>query len=152
MFPLELLWSTMIYGITGISKGYNPELHDPIIAHTLMRVPEPTGFVTGCAFGVDTAACEFAYEHYPTLKHILVVPAAYHNETLVIAMEGKPNVQIVRCPIHTDYRYRNNRVVKLSGSMIAFPLRKLDIPRSGTWMTANIAKRAGKLWKVEILP
>jgi hypothetical protein len=142
----------MIYGITGVSKGYNPELHDEIISRTLLSVPEPTGFVTGCAFGVDTVACEVAYEHYPNLKHILVVPAAHHNEALVIAMEGKPNVRIVRCPIHTDYRYRNNRLVRLSENVIAFPLKKLEVPRSGTWMTANIANRAGKLWKVEILP
>jgi hypothetical protein len=142
----------MIYGITGVSKSYNPEVHDGIVASVLSDVPDPTGFITGCAFGVDTAACEFVYEHYPTLKHILVVPAAYHNESLVIAMEDKPNVHIVRCPIHTDYRYRNGRMVRMADRMIAFPHKQLEVPRSGTWMTANMAKRADKLWKVEILP
>lgn len=141
----------MIYGVTGIHKGYVPDKHDHIVRYVLSRVPEPKGFVTGAAYGVDTSACEIAYELYPNLQHTIVVPDAWHNVDLVEMYGKKPNVTVMRMEPGTDYRRRNYRLVQLSERVIAFPLVRLEIPRSGTWMTSNIARRANKLWKVEIL-
>ena len=45
------------------------------------------------------------------------------------------------------YRERNERIVALADAVWAFPnhAAQKDEPRSGTWMTINIARRAKKL-------
>lgn len=146
----------MIYIFSGTHDRYDREKHDELLRKRIAKMTDGTQFVTGAAFGVDTFACQFAYEYFPEAQHTIVVPAKWHNETHVELASKAPNVSVIRCPEGTDYRYRNTEMVKIgledASLLVCFPWRKLMMPGSGTWMTYNIATSMGVDTEVQLLP
>jgi len=147
----------MRFGYTA-TRQYRPMEHDAIVAEhlgqSLIAEDEDATFVTGGCRGGDRAVGTIAVVMYPDARHEVVLPA---DRSQVDPWWAEPeyltaNIAIVECPAGTDFRYRNTRIVDLSDKVTALPYGRLERPRSGTWMTANIARRAGKLWQVVVLP
>lgn len=108
---------------------------------------------SGCAFGVDTIVARQA-----TLSDVdgieLYVPAAPHNEELVMELAGI--VTIVRCPTGAEpYRIRNqmmiNGLLKTKADRLVAFLKSDKFYRSGEWMTVNIAKRVNVPVEVNLI-
>lgn len=131
----------MIYGVTGASRP--PAAFEAALAEALADLPAPAGFVTGSQVGVDEAFAEAALELYPEAQHLQIVPGepGVHGRLL-------PGVARLYLPDGKDrasvYRARNERIVRESGVLLAFPEGPEEsFPRSGTWMTVRIARKAG---------
>lgn len=55
-------------------------------------------------------------------------------------------------PSEDPYRDRNKRMVDIGNSLVGYPARpEKESPRSGTWMTIRLARKAGKPTEVHIL-
>jgi len=96
---------------------------------------------SGCAFGVDSIAARQAILS-DVLGLELYVPAAPHNEALV--MELADRARVIPCPRRaTDadsYRMRNRMMVDEADHLIAF-VKSAVYYRSGEWMTINLARK-----------
>jgi len=118
---------------------------EAVIVKVLGALPPASWLVVGGAEGVDTAVARIgkALGH-----HIhLVIPAAYwclesadYAETTEYARRGSSAAH--------SYKLRDERMVELGDSLIAFPPTAVEEVRSGTWMTIRIARRLGKPYQI----
>lgn len=131
-----------IVGFTGprsMRDGQIGELLLPLF-ESMKDVDE---FVTGAAYGLDTAAAYNAFAYWPEKKHTIIVPAALHNREVVqygfdngfdlIMAPGKANVR-------DAYMVRNDMLVARITELHAFPTTPERL-RSGTWSTIRRARR-----------
>jgi hypothetical protein len=122
----------------------------------------PTEVRTGCADGLDTIAAGLQWHEYPDIKHLLIVPSAYHNSKFVSYLGAKDGVEVIRCPRKTQraaaYRTRNRIMVCGSyegelpdgqnlyrADVLEAFLFQEDFYRSGEWMTVNLALNFGNV-------
>lgn len=137
------------YGFTGPKSGCSEEL----ILQTLKELnltPNDT-IVTGACTGLDSQISHLVKRDYPFVKQKIVVP--YDRKYVDVTTFA--NGTVIEMPEGTSYRNRNEKMVSLVGycinesgikeGMIAFWNGN---KRSGTYMTMNIARRQGKLFKV----
>lgn len=136
----------MVYGVSG-SRVLRPGQEERLYA-VLAELVNGRCFVTGSQVGVDERAAGFLLGCFPEAAHVQVIPGppATHG-TL------SPETRWVSLPAMRDaasaYRARNEEVVRLSDALLAFPEgSEEDHPRSGTWMTVRLARKAGKPVKV----
>jgi len=112
-----------------------------------LHVPQVERYVTGACTGGDAFIGRWLYHRHPGAEHVVVVP---WNRSRVdvwwFDIEG-PGVRVVIMPPGTTYADRNARLVE-ADAVFAFPAYPEDDPRllrSGSWQTARMARKAGKL-------
>lgn len=129
----------VVWGFTGSRNGCKPR----IIKNVLDDMPIKQGgvFVVGGCVGVDTQIARLVKKYYPKVYLVVIVPA---DKKLVDKRSIKLADRVHYMPKGTDYRDRNEVIVKLSRYLIAF---YNGYKISGTKMTMNIAERQGKLLK-----
>ena len=122
----------MRYGFTGSQNGTDSTL----ILSTLntLNLTENDMIVTGACIGIDSQVSHIAKKHFPFVKQQIFVP----NDKKKVDKSVYSNGNVIFMPKHTDYRYRNERIVFNSDILIAFWTGKKAY--SGTYMTINIAK------------
>lgn len=136
----------MKYGFTA-SRSINERDHSRVVYELLRRLDDGDVFITGACVGGDALIGRCAAEMYPDAEHWVIVPA---NRSQVDRGYVWWATKVIVMPRDTDYRARNERIVEESDRVIAcYTGKKLEKPRSGTWMTANIARDAGKLHHVQ---
>jgi len=95
-------------------------------------------FVTGGCVGGDAIIAKLLKELHPHVPHTVVVPGDTSQvDWAAVALASS----VIHMPANTSYRQRNERIVALSNRVVAF---WNGDTRSGTTMTVNIARRAGK--------
>lgn len=110
-------------------------------------------YVSGAAYGVDTEAALAALDFFPSVRHRVYVPAAWHNEAGVaeLARRGAELIKVPPGPSRAaSYMARNDRMVADCDALLAFPYHRREEQRSGTWATVRRARRAGR--RVTIAP
>ncbi len=135
------LAENMRQGFTGAQKGAPINV---ITDHlkTLLLTENDT-VVTGACIGVDAQIFKMVDAEYSHVPQIIVCPAYMMKvDPIVIHLAKQRGHQIIYMPKGSSYRQRNERLVLESDCITAF---WTGVRRSGTYMTINIAKRAGKL-------
>jgi hypothetical protein len=138
---------TMIIGFTASRK---PNLlvysaYMTFIEHTIESL-EADAFVSGACVGGDEIVALMVARYHPTKQNIVIVPA---NLSQVSQNAIDVATEVIRMPRGTSYRERNTEIVLRADRMIAFWNGQ---QRSGTLMTINIARRAGKIQEADIFP
>lgn len=144
----------MRYAFTG-TTSLKPH-HVPVIRDMLRDLEDGTEFITGCAHGVDTYIAQAATALFPRAMHTLVVPAAPHNEALVMGWMPCSTRQIIVMPPAASnaeaYRARNAYMVARCDQLVGAALHEESRqPRSGTWMTVRMGRKARKLHRLLVL-
>jgi hypothetical protein len=152
------------HGYTG-SRDYDDDRDD----HVALLVPYLSTFqygddskdehTTGGCNGLDVAAMLILIQLYPRALHRLILPAD-HRQVDLDAVEALREwgrveghrAEILQCAEGTDYRHRDTEIVRYSEMLHCFPYVRLEKPHSGTWMTHNIAVKAGLPVNVITLP
>lgn len=129
------------WGFTGAQSGCDPKIIKSMLKN--LRLKSGDQVVTGACVGVDAQVAGIVRKNYPKVKQVLVVP---YNRSKVDRRVYQCADVIYEMPKDTDYRNRNEALVRLSHYMTAFWTGQ---KRSGTYMTMNIAKRANKLMFVK---
>jgi hypothetical protein len=106
----------------------------------IVKKLEADGFVTGACWGGDEYIALAIKRFHPKAPHIVVIPAALRQ---VSGKAIETATQRIRMPPRSSYRARNAKIVELSTRMIAFWSEQRA--HSGTFMTINMARRAGKI-------
>ena len=106
-----------------------------------------TNAVTGACIGVDQYIAEYLLSEHPDIRQTIIVPGNTDrvSDLFLDRMRQHPHIFIWHMPPDSSYRDRNERLVSLSDRVEAF---WNGCKRSGTFMTMNIARKAGKLLKV----
>lgn len=126
-------------GFTG-SRQMTPGMR-AYIEETIEALPGDTIVVTGGCIGVDAYAASVAYRS--GLEVYTILPA---NRELVHPLWRSVCTSYYEMPKGTTYRDRNREIVKASDRLYVVPIYPEDHPssrRSGTWMTARIARQRG---------
>lgn len=116
------------------------------IASVILLLDNPTGFVTGAAYGVDTIAYEESVRFFPDAAHTVCAPAGkWHNRELVdLALERGHEVIMVP----GGYMARNDALIARCDRLVAFPPTMVEVVRggdgAGTWATIRRARKAKK--------
>jgi len=133
-----------ILGFTGSSHlGLQPTQDRLILnLYRLAEEVKPSRVVTGACVGVDTFVYEFFNKFYPDIPQTVVFPADRKAVGLTEDGVRAAGHTVVVMPDGTSYRQRNKKIVELSDKLAAFWTGQT---RSGTFMTMNIARKAGKL-------
>lgn len=144
----------MVYVATGTRKFMPP--HYAVGTEVLDSLSDGTLFISGCAGGWDTFFAVGCARRYPNAHHHLVVPNGHHNEGLVKDFESsrclvpRTNVTIERMPPDTGFLDRDLWMIDLAApyipdaTCVAMALHEeRRQPRSGTWATVRMARRAG---------
>jgi|SaaInlStandDraft_4_1057021.scaffolds.fasta_scaffold34738_2 hypothetical protein len=135
-----------VLGFTG--TAHLPATHREVVHRGLLEIMEsihpevPERVVTGACVGVDEYIFFWFRAYYPDVPQTVVFPA---DRKAVDLTEGEVRVTghtVVCMPPGTSYRQRNEKIVELSGMVGAFWTGQ---KRSGTYMTMNIARKAGKI-------
>lgn len=111
-------------------------------------VPFADCYITGACTGGDAMIGWWLLHSRPEAEHVVIVPADRSRvdpwwERFTIDAE----VTVIAMPRGTTYADRNKRLVE-ADQVFAFPEYPEADPRSrrsGTWQTARMARRAGKL-------
>lgn len=127
----------MIVAFTGPSRLTSRQIANAEGEIQKLVVRDITTVRSGCAYGVDTLAANWADLYGFDLE--LYVPAANHNDDLVKELAERSKV-IVCDSGPEPYRIRNNMMVKGADQLIAF-VKRSTFYRSGEWMTINIARK-----------
>jgi hypothetical protein len=99
----------------------------------------PGGFVTGGCWGGDEYIAKAIRRYHPHIPHTVVVPGSLRQ----VSQDAiRTATQIIWMPPGSSYWQRNDKIVEFSTRMIAFWTGERE--HSGTFMTINIARRAGK--------
>lgn len=138
------------YSFTGPERLTAAErAHAGVVVDALV---DPTEITTGGAKGWDCTIATAALERWPEATHRIVLPGARYDEDAVRAIRlqatrlGVERFVVVHKGSEADaakaYRRRNEDLVAY-GDVLSAAVRSLKFYRSGEWMTANIARRAG---------
>ena len=130
----------MRWGFTGSQKGCDTKILGGDL--DILNLKSGDWLITGACIGVDAQIFHLAKDRYPEIPQLVIFP--YNRDKIDTTIEAYAN-DVIWMPQGTDYRDRNERIVAESDRIIAFWTGK---ERSGTYMTMNIARRAGKLWTV----
>jgi hypothetical protein len=100
------------------------------------------GFVTGGCVGFDDYVGRTLVEIFPTHQHVVYVPA---DRTRVAAWwrdpAKAPFVEVREMLPGTTFEDRNRAMVDHAAALVVKPKGpEASYPRSGTWMTINIAR------------
>jgi hypothetical protein len=121
------------------------EAHAVAVERVVARLPYADEIRTGAARGVDTIAAQVSFDRHPRAHHVVYVPGAPHNKSLVTYMQAR-QATIIRLATLAKkgdtYRLRNEQMLLGADELIAFVTDR-DFYRSGEWMTINIARRTG---------
>ena len=128
-----------IYAFTGPKSGCSEEL----VLNTLadLNLTQDDTIVTGACIGLDSQISHLARKHYPLTKQKIVVPS---NRKYIDKTVFANGFVVLMGPL-TSYRDRNTEMVRISQKIISFFNGN---ERSGTFMTMNIARKEGKLYKI----
>jgi len=99
-----------------------------------------THAITGACVGVDAEVVWYLLKVAPEVQHTIVVP--FNRKGIDGMLLSLKMVKFIFMPDGTSYKERDTKIVELSPAMEAFWTGQ--VIRSGTFMTINIAKRAGK--------
>jgi hypothetical protein len=109
------------------------------------RIAPADVYISGAAFGADTAAGLAAMEFHPEAEHRVYIPVARHNTDVVAAMRRRGAV-IVQVPaagsVAASYLERDDWMVAECTALAGFPYTLEEELRSGTWATIRRARRA----------
>ena len=105
----------------------------------------PQEITTGAQFGADTVAAETALALWEETVHRIVVPAHRHNHDVValarrMGRKRGVKVDVVHMEEGTTYLHRNDRMLDYATYLIAFPLSRKEVQRSGTWHCIRSAR------------
>jgi len=103
------------------------------------------GFVTGACVGGDEFIALAIRRFHRRTPHTVVVPWL---QRYVSGRAIEAATEVVRMPPQSSYRQRNVQIVDRSTRMVAFWTERKA--HSGTYMTINIARRAGKIRDADI--
>lgn len=121
-----------------------------VILSELGKLPAGASYTTGGCVGVDSLVGYTVASWYPHAKHVVMLP---NNRKLVDEWWTEVGTD-VRLETPGDYRARNKAIVENSDLLVVFAEYPEGDPRSrrsGTWMTARMARRAGVRSKVIVL-
>lgn len=103
--------------------------------------------ITGACTGVDAAIALHVTKHMKHVRNVIVVPSYRdHVDPRVLNLDS---AMYFHMPIKSTYRDRNEKIVELAMIVDIFFNGQFA---SGTWMTRNIAFKAGKLGEVIAMP
>lgn len=137
--PLNLDPTDVVLGFTG-----SQTIHDFEVAHIQLSLTDldsrlrPAVVVTGGCIGIDAYVHHWYAANRPDVKRVVTLPGNKAKVDLTVTETAD-----LVFDSHEAYRARNEHIVALSTVMSAFWTGKKAY--SGTYMTMNIAKRAGKL-------
>ena len=110
-------------------------------------IPLCRRYITGGAIGGDAFTGRWLARNRPEAEHIVVVPYDKSRaDPWWLTVDG--NITVIPMPAGTTYRDRNAELVRRGDATCALPAYPEDHPasaRSGTWQTARMARRLGKL-------
>lgn len=139
------------YSFTGPSKLTADQA--AMATQIVDALEDPIEITTGAAGGWDTEIALRAVEAWPRARHRVICPgASFFRQGVQMVVDlaillGVEKLEVISLPpeITTtrSYRVRNEKLVD-AGDVIVAAVRSLSFYRSGEWMTANIAKKAGK--------
>lgn len=128
------------YGFTGTRKYVSDKIILELLAS--LNLSEKDMIITGGCIGLDSSLSHLTKVHYPLVKQIIVMPTNKSQVDLSVINNG----EVIKIPAGLSYRDRNEKIVELSEKVIAFWTGQKTY--SGTYMTINIAKKEGKLFKI----
>jgi hypothetical protein len=117
-----------------------------LVRRTVAGLDDFGCFVSGAAYGVDTAAALAAAEFFPEAAHRVYVPRAWHNERAVVQLrERGAEVIEIAAGVSGPYMARNDAMVadRDVEQLVGFPHTCAERLRSGTWATIRRARKAG---------
>jgi hypothetical protein len=126
--------SQTVPGMDGLSHLFNS-------LQGLDAKHQPETIVVGACTGYDAEIQMWFRLARPGIRRIVVVPANRGKVDPRCLQDSEAS--FIYMPDGTSYRDRNTKLVELSDHMAGFWTGKTAY--SGTWMTLNIANRAGKL-------
>jgi hypothetical protein len=119
-------------------------LKQPLMHLYLMQFD---GFVSGGCIGWDAVFGKTMAQTYPDKQHVVIVPAKRDKVDYWWHKFDPGFVKVIEMPQGSDYRDRNEQIVKYSHHLFycaQYPEQHGASKRSGTWMTVRIAKDAGR--------
>lgn len=123
----------MKYGFTGSQKGTDRKTILDIF--NSLHLKDSDLIITGACDGVDSQVSNLAKFFYPKVEQLILVP----DDKSKVNQKVFENGNVIHMPKGTDYRYRNEQIIKNSDKLIAF--WNGDKIHSGTYMTINIATK-----------
>jgi hypothetical protein len=148
------------------TRDLDTEGQEVILNVLITGIPHAARYITGGCVGGDTFISRWLFTHRPEAWHEVIVPANRSRvdfwwdrtpglkQALLTAQgvlfQGDGGAVLVVVFMHegTTYADRNAELVRRGTAVCGFPAYPEDDPRSrrsGTWQTARIARRAGKL-------
>lgn len=119
-----------------------------LIEETIRKLKrfDPTRFVSGAAYGVDSIAALGAITQFKWCQHGLFVPTGKHNEKVVEHFERLVEIAphqfaVSYMPDGTDFLDRDDAMVEEGDILVAFPFSRKEQMRSGTWATVRRARK-----------
>lgn len=129
-------------------------------------IPLCRTYITGGCIGGDAFIGRWLFDHHPEAEHLVLLP--YDRSRVDYWWEKVPGIEPVRLttvgglykdprgatvkivfmPHGSTYKDRNAKLVRRGTAVCAFPAFPEDHPasaRSGSWQTARMARRLGKL-------
>lgn len=131
------------------SRTLSPQAAGGVVTNVLtVHVPQADRYLTGACMGGDAFIGRWLRLHRPDAEHVVIVPADRSRVDPWWEQDGCPPVTVTEMPPGTTYADRNARLVTEANAVFAFPAYPENDPRSlrsGTWQTARMARKAGKL-------
>lgn len=119
---------------------------EEVAVNVLTALPPAARYVTGAAIGGDAFIGRWLHDRFPDAWHTVIVPA--DRSRVDPWWEPFADIEVLEMLPGTTYADRNELLVELGTAVCALPAYPEDdwrSRRSGTWQTARMARRAGKL-------
>ena len=137
----------MILGFTGSQQiPYGNSSLVQAHLEALYQKYKPEAVVTGGCIGIDAFVYHWFRVAHPEVRQVLTLPGNKDKVSPTLLQAYRVQDTVYDCRV--TYRARNEHIVELCDLLVAFWTGKTIY--SGTWMTMNIAYRAGKLLQENI--